>query len=205
MVLNRIKKKKAIQLSLLIIGIALIISIYFSDTIKNKISPQEVKKADEIEDELDDVTVFEKLEYRGEDNNGNKFVIFSEYSNFKEESPEIINMQNILCYFYFKDGTTLEVRSKEGVYNNVALDISFAKNVNMFYIENALFSDKADYSNSDNRLFVEGNVKTQSPNGEVFADKLNFDFIDKKLKISMYNNEEKVNVKTIIKWKKVLE
>ena len=108
-------------------------------------------------------------------------------------------MNKILCYFYFTDGTTLEVRSDEGIYNNVSLDISFAKNVNMFYIENALFSDKADYSNSDNRLFVEGNVKTQSPNGEVFADKLNFDFIDKKLKISMYNNEEKVNVKTSIK------
>ena len=48
-------------------------------------------------------------------------------------------------------------------------------------------------------LFVEGNVRTQSPNGEVFADKLNFDFNDKKLKISMYENNEKVNVKTKIK------
>jgi len=199
MVLNRIKKKKAIQLSLLIIGIALIISIYFSDTIKNKISPQEVKKADEIEDELDDVTVFEKLEYRGEDNNGNKFVIFSEYSNFKEESPEIINMQNILCYFYFKDGTTLEVRSKEGVYNNVALDISFAKNVNMFYMDSSLFSDKADYINNENKLYVEGNVKSQNPSGEFTSDKLSFDFFEKKIKVSMFQENERVNIKTNLK------
>ena len=69
----------------------------------------------------------------------------------------------------------------------------------MFYVENTLFSDKADFVNSDNTLFVEGNVRTQSPNGEVFADKLNFDFNDKKLKISMYENNEKVNVKTKIK------
>ena len=104
-------------------------------------------------------------------------------------------MKGVLCYFYFKDGNVLEIRSETGTYNNVTLDMNFAENVNMFYKENALFSDKADFSNAENRLLVEGNVKTQGPNGELIGDKLNFDFIEKKLKISMYN-EEKVNIKT---------
>ena len=39
-------------------------------------------------------------------------------------------------------------------------------------------------------------MKTKSLDGELVADKLNFDFTDKKLKVSMYGNEEKVNVKT---------
>ena len=199
MVLNRIKKKTAIQLSLLIIGIALIVFIYFSNTIKNKISPQADNKAQDVQNNLDNVTVFENLEYRGEDNNGNKFVIFSEYSDFKEESPEIINMRSILCYFYFKDDTVLEVRSQEGVYNNVTLDISFAKNVNMFYMDSYLFSDKADYINDENKLYVEGNVKSKNPNGEFASDKLSFDFLEKKMKVSMFRDNERVNVKTKLK------
>ena len=104
-------------------------------------------------------------------------------------------MKNILCYFYFKDGTILEIRSKNGTYNNVTLDMNFAENVNMFYQESTLFSDIADFNNSDSQLSIEGNVKTVNPNGDLVADKLNFDFIDKKLKISMYD-QNKVNIKT---------
>ena len=74
--------------------------------------------------------------------------------------------------------------------------MSFAKNVNMFYVDNSLISDKADFNNETNSLSIEGNVKTKSLDGELVADKLNFDFTDKKLKVSMYGNEEKVNVKT---------
>ena len=70
----------------------------------------------------------------------------------------------------------------------------------MFYEGSSLFSDKADFSNEDNQLFIEGNVKTKSPNGDLIADKLNFDFSDKKLKVSMYNNNnDKVNIKTKIR------
>ncbi len=204
MELNKIfKDKKFIQFTLLILGLLLIFIIYFSNIITND---KIVEKTDSdfeiqnLDNEIDkNLSTFENLEYKGIDNNGNKFVIFAEYSDFREDKPEIINMDKIICYFYFTDGTTLEVRSDKGIYNNVSLDISFAKNVNMFYVDNSLFSDKADFNNIDNRLFVEGNVRTKSPNGEVIADKLNFDFNDKKLKISMYNEQEKVNVKTRIK------
>ncbi len=62
-------------------------------------------------------------------------------------------------------------------------------------MDNSLVSDKADFSNENNNLIIEGNVTTQSQKGELMADKLNFDFSDKKLKASMYN-EDRVNIKT---------
>ena len=74
--------------------------------------------------------------------------------------------------------------------------MSFTENVNMFYEDSSLFSDKADFSNTNSVLIVEGNVKTQSPEGKILADKLNFDLIDKNLKISMNNEQKKVNIKT---------
>ena len=198
MALNKLKKKSTIQLVLLTVGMLLVFFIYFSKPIKNPSQQiqEDIFVTKDNEKVGEDISVFEDVEYKGQDNNGNKYVIFSEYSDFKKDSPQIINMRNILCYFYFKDGTILEIRSKRGVYNNVTLDMSFFKNVNMFYIENSIFSDKADYSNADNRLTIEGNVKTQSPDGDIVADVLNFDFVDKKLKVSMHESDEKVNVKT---------
>ncbi len=197
MELNRARKKTAIQLMLLTVGFLLVIFIYFLNP-ANKKQEKILEDVSDIKDTGSDVenkNIFENLEYRGVDKNKNEFVIFSEYSEFKTEEPSIINMKNVSCFFYFKDGTILEIRSKTGIYNNVTLDMSFEENVNMFYMDNSLVSDKADFSNENNNLIIEGNVTTQSQKGELMADKLNFDFSDKKLKASMYN-EDRVNIKT---------
>ena len=197
MELNRARKKTAIQLMLLTVGFLLVIFIYFLNP-ANKKQEKILEDVSDIKDTSSDIenkNIFENLEYRGVDKNKNEFVIFSEYSEFKTEEPSIINMKNVSCFFYFKDGTILEIRSKTGIYNNVTLDMSFEENVNMFYMDNSLVSDKADFSNENNNLIIEGNVTTQSQKGELMADKLNFDFSDKKLKASMYN-EDRVNIKT---------
>jgi len=182
----------------------LVFFIYFSNPKikKNQKVSDNPSKVEENIEYNKDINIFENLEYRGTDSSGNKFVIFSEYSDFRKDKPEIVNLRNILCYFYFQDDTILEIRSEIGTYNNVTLDMSFAKNVNMFYVDSSLISDKADFNNETNSLSIEGNVKTKSLDGELVADKLNFDFTDKKLKVSMYGNEEKVNVKTKMRWKK---
>ena len=202
MELNRARKKTAIQLMLLTVGFLLVIFIYFLNP-ANKKQEKILEDISDIKDTGSDVenkNIFENLEYRGVDKNKNEFVIFSEYSEFKTEEPSIININyfNYLqskAIFYFKDGTILEIRSKTGIYNNVTLDMSFEENVNMFYMDNSLVSDKADFSNENNNLIIEGNVTSQSQKGELMADKLNFDFSDKKLKASMYN-EDRVNIKT---------
>ncbi len=197
MELNRARKKTAIQLMLLTVGFLLVIFIYFLNP-ANKKQEKILEDVSDIKDtgsDIENKNIFENLEYRGVDKNKNEFVIFSEYSEFKTEEPSIINMKNVSCFFYFKDGTILEIRSKTGIYNNVTLDMSFEENVNMFYMDNSLVSDKADFSNENNNLIIEGNVTTQSQKGELMADKLNFDFSDKKLKASMYN-EDRVNIKT---------
>ena len=72
-----------------------------------------------------------------------------------------VSLKNVSCFFYFKDGTILEIRSKTGIYNNVTLDMSFEENVNMFYMDNSLVSDKAekmdhhpDWQNTYNKVKI---------------------------------------------------
>ena len=119
---------------------------------------------------------------------------YSEYAEFKNDLPNIINMENILCRFFFKDGTVLKITSDFGIYNNITNDMEFEQNVKMYYLENTLFSDKANFVNSENYLFVQGNVIAEGLVGNLSADKMNFDLTEKKLRISMYN-EDKVNIR----------
>ena len=100
---------------------------------------------------------------------------------------------------FFKDGTVLKIISDLGVYDNITNDMSFEENVKMYYLESTLFSEKADFINSKNYLLVQGNV-AEGLEGGLKADKMSFDLTEKKLRISMYN-EDKVNIGLTIRWK----
>ena len=72
--------------------------------------------------------------------------------------------------------------------------MEFEQNVKMYYLEKRLFAEKANFINSKNYLFVEGNVVAEGSEGDLAADKMDFDLTEKKLRISMYN-EDKVNIR----------
>jgi len=192
----KLNKTKFIQISLLLIAFFLIFFTYFSNLKKKQASTNldQIKTIEPDGQKEKAVNTFVDVQYSGFDKNGNRFIIGSRHANFEIERPEIIRMEQILCNFYFKDGTKLTIISDFGIYNNVSDDMEFTENVKMNYLENVLFSEKANFFNVKNELLIEGNVKTKSPEGELQADRLDFNLDNKKLKISMYN-DKKVNIK----------
>ena len=169
---------------------------FFKSTETKKIFEEDKKEVVKKEDFKDDeINRFENVEYQGIDNSGNKFVIGSDYAQFEQERPEVINMEEIKCTFYFKDNTFLTIVADSGVFNNITNDMKFSDNVKMNYLESVLFSDRATFNNYENQLLVAGNVKGENPQSKLQADELDFDLNTKNLKISMYN-KERVNIKT---------
>ena len=145
------------------------------------------------QDENKKISTFEDVQYEGLDKNGNKFIINSDFAEFESDKSNLIYMKQVFCRFFFKDGTVLKITSNKGIYNNISNDMEFEENVKMFYLENKIFAEKANFVNSENYLTVEDNVIV-SHLKETAVDMLNFDLNQKKLKISMYN-ENKVNIK----------
>jgi len=192
----KLNKIKFIQISLLLLAFFLIFFTYFFNLKKKQPSANldKIKTVETDKQKEKTVNTFLDVEYGGFDKNGNRFVIGSKYANFEIDRPNVVRMEQILCTFYFKDGTNLTIVSNYGIYNNVTDDMEFTENVKMNYLENVLFSEKANFFNVKNELLIEGNVKTKSPEGELQADKLNFNLDSKKLKVSMYN-DKKVNIK----------
>ena len=191
---KRISKKSLLQLTLISLGVIIIFFTYFKKDNEQKLEIIENKKTEVKDDIKEGLNTFENIEYEGKDANDNKFIINSEYAEFTSEKTNIIYMKKMFCRFFFKDGTILKITSDEGVYNNITNDIEFENNVKMYYLENRLFSEKASFINSENYLLVQDDVVGEGPLGNLAADKVNLDLIDKKMKISMYN-ESKVNIK----------
>jgi LPS export ABC transporter protein LptC len=192
----KLNKTKFIQISLLLLAFLLIFFTYFLNLKKKQPSTNldQIKIIEPDEEKGKMTNTFVDVQYGGFDKEGNRFVIGSKYANFEIDRPNVIKMEQVLCNFYFKDGTNLTIVSDYGIYNNVTDDMEFTENVKMNYLENILFSEKANFFNVKNELLIEGNVKTKSQEGELQADKLDFNLDSKKLKISMYN-DKKVNIK----------
>ena len=187
--IGRKKNILLIQITIFLIAIALLYNTYHD---KNKETENFVK----IEVETGPKTnSFKDIEYSGFDLTGNRYVLNAKQANFKTETPELINMKEVVAKFYLKDGTILTVASNEGLYNNVTLDMDFSENVKADYLTHTLFSDLLIYSNSNSKLVATGNVRGESiEKGEFIADNVEYDLTNKTLNFSMFGSKQ-VNVK----------
>ena len=187
--ISRKKKIILMQLTIFLVATTLLYNTYY---VKNKNTEEPI----EVEIESDSNTNnFTNIEYSGFDLNGNRYVLNAGKANFKTETPENINMKDVVANFYLEDGTILKVEGDEGFYNNITLDIEFRENVKATYLTNTLLSDQINYSNSDGKLLVTGNVRGESiEKGEFFADNVEYDLTNKTLDFSMFDNKQ-VNVK----------
>ena len=197
--IDRKKKVRITQLTLLIAGLIIIYLTYYNKNNVNDEKELVSKSAKEVIESIDktkDVKgdMFFDIEYTGLDLNGNRYLLKSKEAYLDSEKPEVVYMGGVHAIFYFKDDTVLNIWADKGIYNNKSLDMKFEKNVKARYLESELFSERAEYSNTENYLSVNENVRINDAKGNLIADKLLFDITKQKLDITSFKNN-KVNAK----------
>jgi lipopolysaccharide assembly outer membrane protein LptD (OstA) len=196
--MERKKKLKLIQINLLVFGILIIFFTYFKKekNVYDSIISGETQK--QIVDNNKNGDVFYNIQYSGLDLSGNRYVLKSKEARNCKSDQSVVIMKAIEATFYFKDDTTLNVISENGVYNNRSLDIKFKGNVKAIYEKSELFAQEAEYSNSNGFLTITEDVKVKDNRGTMFADKLLFDIKKKTLNITSFKNS-KVNANINLK------
>ena len=190
--IERKKKLRLVQLTLLIFGILIIYTTYYNKNsnldkkIISKKTEEKVKKQ-ATDKKLEKGDIFFNVKYSGLDLNGNRYILNSEEAYLDDLKPEIVYMKIVHATFYFKNDTVLNIWSDNGTYNNKNLDMKFEKNVKAKYLESDLTAEKAEYSNSKSYLTIYENVRVDDVRGNLVADKLLFDIVEKKLDITSFN------------------
>ena len=162
--MNRKKKIKSIQASLVFTGLVLFLLIYLNKREdESSINSVKLVPKNEIgkklsENEKEDSDVFYNIEYSGFDLAGNRYILKAKEALSNQQEKNYVRMKYVEAFFYFKDDTILKVFSEKGVYNNKSLDMVFSKNVRANYEGSSLTSQKAEYSNSKKFLRISENV-----------------------------------------------
>ena len=191
---TRKKKIRILQIFLLMMGLIIIFYTYFNQQkfSKERIIPKEIEKKVKNQNIVNSESgdVFYNIEYSGFDLSGNRYILKSKEAISNPANNEIINMSYVNATFYFKDDTVLYVQSDKGIYNNRTLDMNFYKSVKDNYESSELFSESAEYSNSESMLIVSKNVKIIDTKGTMVADKLMLDLKSQTLDIISLNNDK---------------
>ena len=206
--MERKKKLRLIQFTLLLLGSIIIFFTYYKketslkESIIPKATQEKIKK--QLAEDGGDSDVFFNISYSGLDLAGNRYILKSKEARNSKENQETVNMKYVEANFYFKDDTILKVMSDTGIYNNKTLDMVFEGNVKANYEGSKLLAQKADYSNTRGLLIISDKVKVIDSRGTIVADNLSFDIKNQKLNIASFN-DDKINANIRVKWKKDLE
>ena len=111
-------------------------------------------------------------------------------------NTNIIYLTNINAIIKLKNSENISVTSNFGKYNSGNFDTIFSKNVIINYLNNKITGDYLDFSLGRNSLIASKNVIYKNDKNILKADIITMDIKTKDIKIQMYEDKKKVNIKS---------
>jgi hypothetical protein len=196
MELNR-KKQRKFQIALIFVGLFLIIFTYFYKPYLNKLKVLEnekvEKKLDSVIDRNSDfdknkTTSFESVEYKGLYDLDKNFNIKSENAYILNNEPNIVYMTSMHVILYLDEERVVNIKSNKGRYNKLTHDCFFEENVRAIDEDTKIFSEKLDLLASKNIAKIYDDVFLNYTTGTLEADIIDYNFITKHFKVSMFDD-----------------
>tara|TARA_Y100001958_G_C21092815_1_gene445403 strand:- start:344 stop:940 length:597 start_codon:yes stop_codon:yes gene_type:complete len=192
-------KKKSLQLSLIILLI--LSSIVFYKKFFNKNISLTEKKTNEKEiTDNDDVNknknsnVIETLKYISQDLIGNTYIINADSAKFEKDKVDSIILFEVSAEIIRQDNETIKIYSKTADYNKKNNDTIFKNSVSIEYGDQIIRSEVVKLNFSENLIEIIENVHYMSDNTKIYADKVELDLLRKKMKISMNNQMDNIQI-----------
>ena len=187
------KEQKKIQIILISIGLLLILITYFYypyytkkiQYAENQTTEKDLLKAtSEGQD-----SSFENIEYTGVYDLDKTFTVNSEKAHILDEEPDVVYMTNMHVILYLDNGRIVNILSNKGRYNKVTYDCFFEDDVRATDEETKIFSDNLDLIATEDSVKIYNNVIVNYPEASLRADKIDYDFITKYFKVSMFDDK----------------
>ena len=184
--------RKLIQIFLVSFGLLIIIGTYllYPKIEKNRLKGSVVENEQPlIEDNQNPGSKFEELEFRGFYNFENPFVVVSKEAIISSENSDIVYMTNMKITIQMNDGRNVIITGDKGKYNKVTYDCYLENNVFASDGETEILSDNLNLVSSKDFASIYNNVVVNSKNGQLKADKVDYNFESKYYKVSMFKDE----------------
>ena len=184
--------KTLFQVILIIIAFVLSLFFYVEYFHKNgSLKKTQTKNITPVDkQDLSSGNTVKEILYESFDNNGNKYIIKSDFGTFNDEKKEEILMTNVKAIISFNNGTVMNLKSERAKYNTVNNDTYFFNSVELKYLSHLINSNNIDILFEMNRLEAYNDLVYRNPDIKLSADKIEFDLLSKNTKIFMFDDSK---------------
>ena len=192
--------KKVFQYSLLLLlflGSFLFYNKYFVAD-KKVLKKIETKKKESeknlVNQDQQSKNVIENLRYVSEDLLGNTYTLLAQSASLKEDKLNEVQLFEVRAEIKQKNQDVIYISSNTANYNKITNNTIFKENVNVLYGEQIIVSEILKLNFKDNLIEILDNINYINKDTKINADKVEIDLLLKKLKISMINKNDKVQI-----------
>ena len=163
--------------------------IYFDQEIKEDSSKQNLI-LDKTKSGLSEGNTIKEIFYESNDNNGNNYIIESDYGTFSDENKDEIIMVNVKAQINLENGGNIYLMSDNAIYNSLNSDTKFFDNVDLEYLDHNVNADNIDVFFTESKLEAYNNLIYRNSEVNLIADKVEVDLLTQDSKIFMFDNSK---------------
>jgi LPS export ABC transporter protein LptC len=154
-------------------------------------------KPQELESEVYSSNKIKDVKYTTKDADGNEYIITATEGEIDYSNTNIIYLTNLKAKIKLIDSDDISITSDYGKYDSGNFDTIFSKNVIINYLNNEITGEYLDFSLERNSLLMTKKVVYTNLENILKADAVEMNLKTKDTKIFMYENQKKVNIKSI--------
>ena len=125
---------------------------------------------------------------------GNTYTVIAQSASLKEDKISEVQLFEVNAEINRQNQEVIYIYSKTASYNKKNNNTIFREKVNVKYGDHTIDSETLNLNFEDNLIEILDNVYYVNRNTKINADKVEIDLLYKKLKISMINKNDKVNI-----------
>ena len=182
--------KIIIFITLILLSVLLFYFKFFSKKTTVKINVEENLSTSSLSNVIKDVS------YVSTDSKGNKYSINALTAAIDQNNSNILFLTDVSATIELTNSNNIKIISDYGKYNSDNFDTIFSKNVIINYLDNKINGEYLDFSIARGNMIISRNVVYSNPENILEADIIDINIETKDTKISMFDKNEKVNLRS---------
>ena len=198
------KKKIILGISFIILFFSLLVFLYYKSNYKKELFEKKTNKSliekeivETSEEKIESSNVIEDVSYSAKDAKGNEYFLIAGKGVIDQNNSNYIFLTSVEAIINLKNYKLIEIASDFGKYNINNYDTIFSKNVIITYLDNKVTGDYLDFSWDQNLMMISKNVTLENDKNSLQADVIEVNIEKRDIKIFMYEETKKVNIKKL--------
>ena len=125
---------------------------------------------------------------------GNTYMINAETAKFEKDKVDNVILFKVKAEIIRQNEETIKIYSESANYNKKTNNTVFKKSVSINYADQLIKSEMVKLNFSEKLIEIIENVYYMNNNTEIYADKVELDLLKKKMKISMINQNDNIQI-----------